>query len=325
MKTVFLDFDSLRPADLDLDKLNSELASVDTWPVTDKSEYRDRVADAEVIVVNKIRLDAAAMDLAPDLKLVCLAATGVDNVDIEAARERGIAVSNIREYCTPSVVQHVFTLLLALNQKLLRQRERISAGDWQKSEQFCLLDPPFRELHSQTLGLIGLGELGSGVAGVARAFGMRVIAARLPWRTAAPPGKSGQSVPRLPLEQLFEQSDVLSLHCPLNEDTRHIIDASALEQMKHDTILINTARGGLVDSAALVDALVNEEIAGAGIDVLEEEPPVRGDPLLDTQLPNLIVTAHVAWSAREARQRALDEIVANIKAFAAAEERNRVC
>ncbi|MDP6437014.1 MAG: NAD(P)-dependent oxidoreductase [Gammaproteobacteria bacterium] len=325
MKTVFLDFDSLRPADLDLEKLERELTGVDTWPVTEKDEYLDRVSDAEVVVVNKLRLDAAEMDQSPRLKLICLAATGVDNVNIEAARERGIAVSNIREYCTPSVVQHVFALLLALNQNLLRQREQIGAGDWQKNDQFCLLDPPFRELHGQTLGLIGLGELGSGVAGVARAFGMRVIAARLPWRTAAAPGKSGQSVPRLPLEELFEQSDVVSLHCPLNDDTLHIIDAAALEQMKRNALLINTARGGLVDSVALVNALQNEEIAGAGIDVLEEEPPVRGDPLLDVQLPNLIITPHIAWSAREARQRALDEIVTNIKAFANGEERNRIC
>ncbi|HJP04142.1 MAG: NAD(P)-dependent oxidoreductase [Gammaproteobacteria bacterium] len=325
MKTVFLDFDSLRPADLNLDKLQQELASVDTWPVTERNEYQTRVADAEVVVVNKLRLDASAMDQSPRLKLICLAATGVDNVDVAAARERGIAISNIREYCTPSVVQHVFALLLALNQNLLRQREQISAGDWQKSAQFCLLDPPFRELHGQTLGLIGLGELGSGVAGVARSFGMRVIAARLPWRTAAAPGKSGQSVPRLPLEELFDQSDIVSLHCPLNDDTRHIIDAAALEQMKRDAFLINTARGGLVDSAALVNALQNKEIAGAGIDVLAEEPPTRGDPLLDVQLANLIITPHIAWGAREARQRALDEIIANINAFANGEERNRVC
>jgi glycerate dehydrogenase len=325
MKTVFLDFDSLRPADLNLDKLNERLASVDTWPVTERNEYQARVTDAEVVVVNKLRIDASAMDQSPRLKMICLAATGVDNVDIAAARERGIAVSNIRKYCTSSVVQHVFALLLALNQNLLRQREQVGAGDWQKSTQFCLLDPPFRELHGQTLGLIGLGELGSGVASVARAFGMHVVAARLPWRTAGRSGKSGQSVPRLLLEELLEQSDVVSLHCPLNDNTQHIIDASALEHMKRNAFLINTARGGLVDSDALVNALKNEEIAGASIDVLAQEPPVRGDPLLEVQLPNLIVTPHIAWSAREARQRALDEIVANISAFANGEERNRVC
>jgi len=325
MKTVFLDFGSLHPADLRLDSMQEELGNVELWPATAPSDYPARAKNAEVLVVNKLRLNTAAMDAAPALKLICLAATGTDNVDITAARKRGIAVSNIREYCTASVVQHVFALILALNQNLFQQRIQVTNGEWQQSTQFCLLDPPFRELRDQTLGLIGLGTLGSSVAGVARAFGMRVIATRLPWRVIAPPSDAGQMVPRLPLNEVLQQADVLSLHCPLNDDTRHIIDGDALEQMKLDALLINTARGGLVDSAALVSALQNEEIAGAGIDVLPEEPPVQGDPLLDILLPNLIVTPHIAWSAREARQRALDEIVANIIAFRNGEKRNRIC
>jgi len=275
-------------------------------------------------VVNKIQLGAATLHALPKLKLICLAATGTDNVDLEKAKELDIAVCNIREYCTPSVVQHVFALILALNQHLLSYRSAIQAGAWQASHNFCLLEPPVRELRGKTLGVIGLGALGSGVAGVARAFGMRVIAARLPWRSTVPPSGSGQSAPRLPLHELLQQSDIVSLHCPLNEDTRHLIDAAALELMKQDALLINTARGGLVDSAALLAALESEEIAGAGIDVLEQEPPVDGDPLINGQLPNLIVTPHIAWSAREARQRALDEILANIVAFQKGEERNRV-
>jgi glycerate dehydrogenase len=325
MKTVFLDFDSLHPADLLLETMQNELTDVTTWPVTQLNELHERTRDAEALVVNKLRIDAAAMDAVPTLQLICLAATGTDNVDLDAARERGIAVSNIREYCTPSVVQHVFALILALNQNLFENRALVDNGAWQSSSQFCLLEPTFRELQGQTLGLIGLGALGSGVAGVARAFGMRVIAARLPWRSAAPTSDAGQSAPRLPLHELLQQSDVLSLHCPLTEDTRHIIDSAALEQMKIDALLINTARGGLVDSNALLDALKNGEIAGAGIDVLPEEPPVHSDPLLDAQLVNLIVTPHIAWSARESRQRALDEIVANIVAFRDGEERNRIC
>jgi glycerate dehydrogenase len=324
MKTVFLDFDSLHPADLELEGMQAALIDVATWPVTQTAEIHVRVADAEVLVVNKCHLDAAAMDTAPGLKLICLAATGTDNVDIEAARERGIAVSNIREYCTPSVVQHVFALILSLNQKLFESRARLNQGEWQRSSQFCLLEPTFRELQGQTLGLIGLGALGSGVASVGRAFGMRVIAARLPRRSTAPTSDSGQSAPRLPLNELLQQSDIVSLHCPLTDDTRHIIDAAALEEMKLDALLINTARGGLVDSAAVLAALENGEIGGAGIDVLAEEPPVNGDPLLDAQLDNLIVTPHIAWSARESRQRALDEIVANIIAFQNGEERNRI-
>ena len=181
-----------------------------------------------------------------------------------------------------------------------------------------------RELSGKTLGIIGMGALGSGVTDVARAFNMRVIAAKLPWRNTRAQQNVSHSAPRLPLHELLQQSDIISLHCPLNEDTRHLIDAAALEAMRRDALLINTARGGLIDCPALLNALELEEIGGAGIDVLEEEPPRNGHPLLAADLPNLIVTPHIAWSAREARQRALDEIVLNITAFAAGEERNRI-
>jgi glycerate dehydrogenase len=324
MKTAFLDFATLRPADLDTANLEEVLPGVKLWPVTENSELTERLHGIEVAVVNKLQLDAAALDNAPELKLICLAATGTDNVDLTAAAERGIAVCNIREYCTPSVVQHVFALILALTQKLNQYQARLNAGDWQNSDSFCLLDPPIRELSGKTLGLIGLGALGSGVASVARAFNMRVVAARLPWHSTAAPTDSGQSAPRLPLDDLFQQADIVSLHCPLNEDTLQIIDSHALQQMKRDALLINTARGGLVDYPALLRALQADEIGGAGIDVLEQEPPENNHPLLAARLPNLIVTPHIAWSAREARQRALDEIVANIQAFANSAERNRV-
>jgi glycerate dehydrogenase len=218
----------------------------------------------------------------------------------------------------------VFALILTLTQNLNQYRLLLENGDWQRSDNFCLLDPPIRELSGKTLGLIGLGALGSGVAGVARSFNMRVVAARLPRHTTADPSNSGHSAPRLPLHELLQQADIISLHCPLNTDTHHIIDSNALEQMKSDALLINTARGGLVDAEALLKALQNEEIGGAGIDVLEQEPPADGNVLLEASLPNLIVTPHIAWSAREARQRALDEIIANILAFQTGEERNRV-
>ena len=325
MKTVFLDFASLGPDDLDVSALDKALTDVTVWPESSAPEINERLATAEVAVVNKVRLDAATLKSLPNLKLVCLAATGTDNIDLEAAKDLGIAVANIRRYCTPSVVQHVFTLILALTQHLSVYQEAVSKGLWQNSDQFCLLDPPFRELQGKTMGIIGIGELGGGVAGVARAFGMRVIAARLPWRIRQTPGESGQSAPRLPLHELLQQADIVSLHCPLTEETHQLIDAAALEQMKKDALLINTARGGLVDSRALVDALQNEEIGGAGIDVLPQEPPKADEPLLEVSLPNLIVTPHIAWSARESRQRALDEILENIVAFSNGAERNRVC
>lgn len=325
MKTVFLDFDSLHPGDLDTGNLTDRLTSFETWPETESSQIVDRLAGADVAVINKIRLDASKLARLKDLKLICLAATGTDNVDLEAAAERGIAVANIRDYCTPSVVQHVFALILALTQHLNVHRAALARGEWQRSGQFCLLEPTFSELRGKTLGVIGLGSLGGGVAGVARAFGMRVVAARLPWRSSAQDSSTGQSAPRLPLYDLLQQSDVISLHCPLTDDTRHLIDAQALEEMKRDALVINTARGGLIDSKALVAALENNDIGGAGIDVLDTEPPDESEPLINAELPNLIVTPHIAWSARESRQRALDEILANIIAFSRGEERNRVC
>ncbi len=330
MRTVFLDFASLHPADLNTGHLSDGLDAIEFWSETAAEQLAGRLAEAEVAVVNKIRLRRTDLEQAPHLQLICLAATGSDNVDIEAARELGIAVANIRDYCTPSVVQHVFAMILTLTQQLDVHRRQVRAGTWQQAADFCVVEPPFTELHDKTLGLIGLGVLGGGVAGVARAFGMRVIAARLPWRSSHSPGASGQSAPRLPLPELLQQADVVSLHCPLTEDTRHIIDAAALQLMQPHALLINTARGALVDTAALAKALRNRQIGGAGIDVLAEEPPVNGDPLLDylqTDEPpdNLIVTPHMAWGAREARQRALDQILANIQAFRDGEQRNRLC
>ncbi len=325
MRTVFLDFATLHPSDLDTQQLSATLDHVEYWSETTPEQISERLAGAEVVVVNKIDLQREHMEAAPRLQLICLAATGSDNVDIAAARELGIAVTNIRNYCTPSVVQHVFALILTLTQQLDSHRAQVRAGAWRKAATFCVVEPPFSELHDKTIGLIGLGSLGSGVAGVARAFGMRVLAARLPWRTAASPDSSGQSAPRVPLGELLEQSDIVSLHCPLTADTRHIIDAAALAAMQRHALLINTARGGLVDSAALADALRNHVIGGAGIDVLPQEPPVDGDPLLDSAIPNLIVTPHMAWGAREARQRALDQVLENIAAFAAGRALNRLC
>ncbi len=330
MRTVFLDFETLHPTDLNTQHLSDHLDKVEFWSDTTPDNIDARLAQAETVVVNKIELRRETLKAASHLKLICLAATGADNVDLQAAKECGIAVANIRDYCTSSVIQHVFTLLLTLNQKLDIYRDQIQTGTWQKGTNFCLLDPPFEELHDKTLGLVGLGSLGGGVAGVARAFGMRVIAARLPWRTASSPGPDGQSAPRLPLEDLLQQSDVISLHCPLTDDTRHIIDAKALTQMQKHALLINTARGALVDSTALVEALKKAAIGGAGIDVLPEEPPVKGDPLLDylhatDQGSPLIITPHMAWAARQARQRALNQILENIQAFVVGEELRRLC
>lgn len=326
MKAVFLDYGTLGAADVDPAPLLRATAALELHDDSPPATVADRVRGAEILVVNKIAVTAAVMAAAPRLRLVCLAATGTDNVALEAARERGIAVANIRDYCTPSVTQHVFALVLALNQRLHEYQALVAAGAWQRTGNFCLLDYPFHELAGRTLGIVGLGSLGRGVARVAQAFGMQVLAARRPYRQ--PPGDRGRpledGVQRVAFPELLARSHVVSLHCPLTDETRGLVDAAALARMRPDALLVNTARGGLVDSAALLAALRGGRLAGAGIDVLDREPPVGGHPLLEAALPNLIVTPHVAWAARESRQRALAEIALNIQAFLSGRRRNRV-
>jgi glycerate dehydrogenase len=322
MRGVFLDYASLGPSDIDITPLTEQLPGLELFPETAPHQVTERVSDAEVVIVNKVRLDGTMLRKAEDLRIICLAATGTDNISLPAARELGIAVCNIRAYCTPSVIQHVFSLILNLTNHLREYDQLIRNKAWSSRSEFCLLDFSIRELHGKTLGIIGLGTLGAGVARVAEAFGMRVIAARRPNdpRETAP----DHPVERVEFRELLGQADIVSLHCPLTDETVNLINAETLKLMRQDAILINTARGGLIDSAALVNALRENVIGGAGIDVLRQEPPTDPDPIIDTQLPNLIVTPHIAWAAREARQRAVDEIAANIASFRNHERRNRV-
>jgi glycerate dehydrogenase len=257
------------------------------------------------------------MARSPDLKLIVLAATGTNNVDLEAARERNIGVCNLRDYCTASVVQHVLGVMLLLTQKLREYDALVRAGAWQRGDQFCLLDYPIRELAGRRLGIVGHGALGRGVARAAGlALGMEVLVANRPGG-ARQPG-------RLDLDDLLPRVDVLSLHCPLTPQTAGMIGTPQLAHMKPDALLINTARGALVDSQALADALRGGRLGGAAIDVLPQEPPTRGNPLLAPDIPNLIVTPHIAWAAREARQRCLDEMAANVEDYQRGGHRGRV-
>jgi len=315
---VILDRDSVDRGDLDLNPLHRVLPE---WTVLDTAQGRTdtaaHIAQTEVVISNKVMLDADALRRAERLRLVCVAATGTNNVDLEAAAALDVAVSNVRAYATPAVVQHVFALILALTTRLFEYRDAVREGRWGTSDTFCLLDYPIRELAGLTLGIIGYGELGRGVAGMGEAFGMHIAIAQRP---------GGEPRPgRYPLEELVARADVLSLHCPLTPQTRGIIGAQELARMKEDAVLINTARGGLVDEQALADALRAGRLGGAGIDVLGEEPPRAGSPLLEPGIPNLIVTPHTAWATRQARQRVIDEVAANIRAFMRGEERNRVC
>jgi glycerate dehydrogenase len=265
---------------------------------------------AEIAILNKVKLGRDAIMSATKLKLIVLTATGADNIDCAAARERGIGIANVRDYCSAAVAQHVFALILGLTHHVGAYDALARSGAWQQSKGFALFDHPIRELARRTLGIVGFGSLGQAVANLGRCFGMTVLVA------ARPGGKgNGRDPERVPFATVLRRADVLSLHCPLTEATHHLIGAAELKQMKRDALLINTARGGLIDGAALAEALRNGDIAGAGIDVLPVEPPPADEPLLASGIPNIIVTPHIAWSAREARQRALEQVAENIASF----------
>jgi len=313
---VFLDLETVDQGDLNLFNLKQALPHWDFYSTTAAAETAERIKNAAVIISNKVILDRNSLSQAKQLRLICIAATGTNNVDLKAAHDLGITVTNVTGYATPSVVQHVFSLMLALTTQLKNYSQAVADGVWQQSNQFCLLDFPIHELAGKNLGIIGYGELGRAVANVAKAFGMKILIAQ----------RSGESLQpgRIPLKKLLPQVDVLSLHCPLADNTKNLIGKQALVLMKKEALLINTARGGIVDEAALASALRLGEIGGAGVDVLIQEPPVKDNPLLESGIPNLIVTPHIAWASRESRQRLIDELVANIKAYLQGETRNLI-
>lgn len=283
------------------------------YEATTADQASVRLADATIAINNKVPLRAETLSQLPKLKLIALAATGSDCVDKAYCAAHGITVCNIRDYATDTVPEHVLALIFALRRSLIAYDQDIRRGKWQTLNQFCYFDHPIRDIAGSTLGIVGYGALGRALARRAEALGMAVIA------SGSKPG-DGQ----VPLDALLTRSDVVSLHCPLTDVTRKLIGARELELMKPDAILINTARGGLVDEAALADALVNDRIGGAGIDVLPEEPPVNGNILLDLNLPNLIVTPHVAWASQTAMRKLADQLTANIQAFAAGKPQNVV-
>ena len=276
-----------------------------------------RIADADIVVVNKVKLTADVLRQAPRVRMIAVSATGTDNVDLDYCREHGIVVSNIRGYAVDTVPEHAFMLMLALRRNLLGWREDVRAGLWNRTDQFCLFTRPINDLHGSTLGLVGHGSLGQRMHRLGEAFGMQVLLAEHRDAKAARPGYT-------PFDEVLAHADVISLHTPLTAATRHLIGAREFALMKRSAILINTARGNLVDEAALIDALTSGRIAGAGFDVLSTEPPRDGNPLLDLDLPNFIVTPHVAWSSREAMQTLADQLVDNIDAFVAGAPRNVV-
>jgi glycerate dehydrogenase len=310
---VFLERDSLdaqvrRPAFAHSWEEHGKLAAGEIVP---------RLQRATIAIVNKTPLRAEAIGRLPALKLIAVAATGTDNIDLAACRQRGIVVSNIRDYAVHTVPEHAFALILALRRNLIAYRDDVARGLWQKSEKFCLSSHPIRDLHGATLGIFGEGSLGQGVASLARAFGMRVLFA-----DHAPPKAAG--IEFTPADKVLEESDIVSLHLPATPQTLNMIGAGELAKMKRGALLINTARGGLVDEHALANALRQGIIAGAGFDVLSVEPPALGNPLLAADIPNFILTPHVAWASREAMQSLADQLIDNVEAFARGSPRNVV-
>jgi glycerate dehydrogenase len=316
MKAVMLDWATMGP-DLDISEMKALLPELEIFDETADDEIAGRIAGAEIVLGNKVMISESLFAGAPEMRFIGLTATGTDNIDLDAARQHGVAVANIRAYCTASVAEHVFGCLLNLTHSLRGYAADVRGGAWQEASNFCMLTRPIRELSAMTLGIVGYGELGRGVARIGKSFGMDVIVAARPGSDTIPDG-------RVSFDELLARADVISLHCPLTDVTRGLFGAAQFQAMKNTAILINTARGALVDSQALANALRDREIAAAAIDVLPKEPPVDGDPLLDYAGDNLMVTPHIAWGTLEARQAAIDELTANIAAFLEGRERSRV-
>jgi glycerate dehydrogenase len=284
---------------------------------TSVEEIVPRLKNATVAIINKVPMRAETLQRLPQLKMIAVAATGYDVVDVGYCKEHGIAVANIRNYAIHTVPEHAFALILALRRNLLAYRADVENGAWNRSDQFCFFTHDIGDLHGSTLGIIGEGAIGQATAAIGRAFGMRVLFADHP-----PPKMEG--VTFTPHEQVLAESDVLSLHCPLMPSTRNLINIDAFRKMKPNALLINTARGGLVDEAALIQALDEGLIAGAGFDVLTVEPPRNGHPLLDVRRPNFILTPHIAWASDGAMQFLADQLIDNIELWCAGKPQHLV-
>jgi len=310
MKGVILDSQTLKPSELDFSALEKLLPEWTFYEQSGPHDVKNRLRGVTVAITNKVVIDAQALAAAPDLKLICISATGTNNVDLEAARRHGVVVCNVSGYATATVAQHTLALMLGLATGWHRYDADARAGRWSESSMFCRMDYPVIDLVGKTLGLIGYGDLGRRVAALAEAFGMTVRVAASLRPGAEPDG-------RVPLQTLLGEADVISLHCPLTEETDKMINRDFLAAMKPGAFLINTARGGLVDEPALAQALRDGELGGAALDVLSQEPPPADHPLLATDIPNLIVTPHSAWVSRECRQRLLDGVTDNVRAWRA--------
>lgn len=310
MKAVFLDFGTYYPDGLDITGLEGAVEDFTFHDHTDPADVPARMAGAQIVLTNKVVITPDIIAQCPDLKLIIAGATGYNNIDVAAARGAGITVCNVKGYSTPAVTQHVFMFILALRSQILSYHDDVKNGRWEKTRDFCFLDYPIHELQGQVLGIIGYGDLGRNVAAVARAFGMEVLIADHKGL-----GAGDIRDGRTPFDDVIRMADIVTFHCPLTPETTDLLGAAEFTAMKDSALVINTARGGVVNEADLANALRSGKIAGAGVDVLSQEPPKDGNPLLDPSLPNLIVTPHTAWASRQACQRLFDQLVEVINGY----------
>jgi len=288
------------------------------YSTTTPEQVVERLKNASIAITNKVILDAQVLSRCPQLKMIAVAATGTNNIDLEYCRQHNIIVSNIQGYATNSVPEHVVAMMFSLKRNLVGYHHDIQAGVWQQQKQFCFFSHPITDIAGSTLGIVGKGSLGNAVATLAKALGMKVLFAE---RKGADECRAGYS----PFKLVLKQADVLTLHCPLAEQTQNLISREEFQLMKNTSVLINAGRGGLVDEVALVDALHEQQIAGAGVDVFTQEPADDNNPLLaNAHLPNLILTPHVAWGSDSAIQTLANQLIHNIEQFIAGSPHNQV-
>lgn len=311
VKGVFLDAASLGQ-DIDLKTLENLAVDWQCYDFTTPEQVIARCRDAEIIITNKVVLSAYFLNQLDKLKLICVAATGVNNIDLEATKRAGILVANVKDYAGTSIAQMVFSLLLQLTNRVAEYNQLVEQGRWSESKTFCMFDYPIMELAGKTLGIIGYGTLGKSVAPIAKSFGMKVL-------IAEHKGSAHCRAGRTPFEEVLKESDVLTIHCPLTEQTLNLIDSSEFKLMKNSSIVVNTARGGIVNELALLKALHNREIAAAATDVLTEEPPKPNHLMLEQKPDNLLITPHVAWASIEARNRLFQQLIGNVERYLAGE------
>lgn len=315
-KVVFLDRATI-PAQIQIPSPSFAHDWVE-YDLTSSEQVVERLADADIVISNKVVLDQSVLIQLPNLKMIAVAATGFNNVDVNYCAEHNIAVANVRGYATRSVPEHVIAMLFALRRNLFGYHQDIAAGEWQRNKQFCFFTHPIGDVAGSTLGVVGSGALGQATAQLAKALGMTVLFAE---RKGATECREGY----VSFTEMLEQADAITLHCPLNDETRNLIGEAELKQMKPTSILINTGRGGLVDEQALVDSLKQGEIAGAGFDVFTQEPADESNPLIaNMHLPNLLLTPHVAWGSDSSIQRLVEILIENINAFERGENLNRL-